>query len=68
MTDDLQIYDPVYGRSVKNGATDTCSKCGGTIPENHVPLLLWDSENHNIMWAICEKCEGPILALAVPRR
>jgi len=57
---DVQVFDPVLGRSVKNGATDTCSKCGGTIDEDHVPLMLWDKSGA-LMWVYCEQCEKPIL-------
>jgi hypothetical protein len=58
---DVSILHPVLGRSVKNGATDTCSTCGGTIPEDHVPLMLW-SDDGNLMWVYCEKCDEPMFA------
>jgi hypothetical protein len=57
---DRQILHPNLGRSVKNGATDTCSKCGHTIPEDHVPLILWD-QSGEFMWVFCEGCEVSIL-------
>lgn len=56
-----QILHPMLGRSVKHGATDTCSKCGGTIPEEHVPLMTWSADGE-LMWVFCEKCEAPMLA------
>ena len=58
---DRSIYHPLFGRSVKNGATDSCSKCGHTIPEDHVPLLLWDKSG-KFMWAYCESCDAKIIA------
>jgi RNA polymerase-binding transcription factor DksA len=58
--EDKQVFDPFLGRSVKNAATDTCSKCGGSIPEEHVPLMLWN-ESGELMWVYCEQCEKPIL-------
>jgi ribosomal protein L24E len=58
---DRQLYDPTLGRSVKNATTDTCSKCGGTIPEEHVPLIL-SSNDGDVMWVYCEKCDGPMFA------
>lgn len=61
---DRQVLDPVLGRSVLKGATDTCSKCGHTIPEEHVPLMLWDNSG-NVMWVYCEACEGSILKQTV---
>jgi hypothetical protein len=54
------ILHPTLGRAVVG--TDTCSKCGHTIPEEHVPLLLWADEGR-IMWAYCGACEGPVFAL-----
>ena len=62
-----QVFHPAYGRSVKNGATDTCSKCGHTIPWKHVPLMMWDSADDNIMWVFCEGCEKPILETMMSR-
>lgn len=61
-----QICDPSLGRSAKNGATDTCSKCGHSIPEEHVPLIAWN-EGGDLMWVYCEKCEGSLLARAIVR-
>ncbi len=58
---DVQVLDPLLGRSVKNGATDTCSKCAHTIPDEHVPLILWDNSG-DLMWVICTDCEPAILA------
>lgn len=60
---DKQVLHPTFGRSVKRGATDTCSKCGGTIPEEHVPVLLWDETDHNIMWALCGACDHVVLSM-----
>lgn len=57
---DATVYDSVLGRSVKNGATDTCSKCAHTIPDEHVPLMLW-SKSGEVMWVICQACERAIL-------
>lgn len=59
---DPQILHPVFGRSVKNGCTDTCSICGGSIAEDDVPLMMWDKVNQNIMYVFCEGCGGPIFA------
>jgi hypothetical protein len=59
---DLSIYHEVLGRSVKNGATDTCSKCGHSIPEEHVPLILWNGSG-KLMWVYCERCDGPMFSL-----
>lgn len=61
---DPQVFHPVLGRSVKNGTTNTCSKCGHSIPEDRVPLIMWD-DTGNIMWVFCEGCEGPIFNLTV---
>jgi hypothetical protein len=36
---DRQEFHPIFGISRRNGSTDTRSKCGHTIPEEHVPLL-----------------------------
>lgn len=57
MSADRQVVHPTLGISVKNGATDTCSKCGHTIPEEHVPLIMWN-EAGDLMWVYCDKCEG----------
>lgn len=59
---DVSVYHPLMGRSVKNGATDTCSKCGHTIPEEHVPLMLWD-ESGELMWVYCEDCDAVMFKL-----
>lgn len=59
---DARVIHPVLGVSRINGDTSTCSKCGGTIPEEHVPLLLWDDSGH-VMWAYCGDCDTPIFAL-----
>lgn len=56
---DVAVSDPRLGRSVRNGATDTCSKCGHTIPEEHVPLILWN-ETGELMWVYCGTCDGPM--------
>ena len=64
--EDVQVFDPALGRSVKNGATDTCSKCGGSIPENHVPLMLWNDRG-NLMWVYCDKCDDLVLTCLSPR-
>jgi hypothetical protein len=55
-----QLLHPTLGRSVKNGATDTCSKCGHTIPEEHVPLILWN-DTGDLMWVYCADCDGGVL-------
>jgi hypothetical protein len=60
--EDISVFDGTLGRSVKNGATDTCSKCGHSIPEEHVPLILWNGSGE-LMWVYCEACEGPMFAL-----
>jgi hypothetical protein len=54
---DVRVYDAVLGTSVLGGVTDTCSKCGHTIPDEHVPLMLW-SDHGDMMWVYCEGCEG----------
>jgi hypothetical protein len=59
---DVSVYDPDFGRSVKNGATDTCSKCGHTIPEEHVPLMLWNGSG-NLMWVYCDSCDAVMFKL-----
>jgi ribosomal protein L24E len=64
--EDIQVFDPALGRSVKNGATDTCSMCGGPIPEDHVPLMLWNNQG-NLMWVYCAKCEDVALTGLSPR-
>lgn len=61
---DRQVYHHTLGRSVKNGATDTCSKCGGTIPEQHMPLILSDRTG-DLMWVFCEACDGPLMSHVV---
>lgn len=63
---DRQVYHARLGRSVKNGATDTCSKCARSIPDDHVPLMLWNNSG-NLMWVYCEACEGPIAACWWPK-
>lgn len=63
MTNEPQVFHSTFGRSVKNGATDTCSKCAHTIPEDHVPLILWDEIDKNIMWVLCGNCEGAVLGI-----
>ena len=62
MTKEVQVLHPTLGRSVKNGRTDTCSVCGHTIPEEHVPLIVWNRSGE-LMWVYCEKCERQILGL-----
>lgn len=57
---DVSILHPVLGRSVKNAASDTCSMCGHTIPDEHVPLMLWN-DTGELMWVYCERCEGPMV-------
>ena len=59
---DVSILHPVLGRSVKNGATDTCSKCGHTIPEEHVPLILWN-DGGELMWVYCAACDAPMFTM-----
>ena len=65
--EDASVFDPALGRSVKNGATDTCSKCGHSIPEEHVPLILWN-ESGELMWVYCKTCDKPILERLYPTR
>ena len=48
----------VLGAPVKD--TETCSKCGGKIADEHVPLIMW-ADGRNLMWVFCERCEGAIL-------
>lgn len=64
---DQHVLHPVFGRSVKNGATDTCSKCGHSIPEDAVPIMLWDENDKNIMWVLCGNCEHIALSAVVKR-
>jgi hypothetical protein len=47
---------------VKNGATDTCSICCRSIPDDYIPLMLWDNSG-DVMWVYCEACEGPIFGV-----
>lgn len=44
----------ILGKPVRN--TETCSKCGAAIPDEHVPLILW-ADGRNLMWVFCENCE-----------
>lgn len=62
---DKQVLHPEYGRSVLLGATDTCSKCGHTIPEERVPLMMWD-DTGDVMWVFCATCEKPLLSKLAP--
>jgi hypothetical protein len=64
MMADRQVYHATLGRSVKNAATDVCSKCARSIPDDHVPLMLWD-DSDDLMWVYCEACEGPIMETAL---
>ena len=64
--EDVQVWDAALGRSAKNGATDTCSICGGSIPEYHVPLMLWNNQG-NLMWVYCARCEDGVLTCLSPR-
>ena len=57
---DRQVVHPTLGISVKNGATDTCSKCGHTIADEHVPLILWNNAG-DLMWVYCKTCEDRML-------
>lgn len=41
----------------------TCSKCGHSIPEEHVPLILWNETGH-IMWVFCGNCDAAILGIS----
>jgi hypothetical protein len=64
--DDVQVFDPTLGRSVKNGATDTCSICRGSISEDAVPLMLWN-DSGDVMWVYCRLCEDVVLDRVLPR-
>jgi hypothetical protein len=67
---DVQVLHPVLGRSVKNGATDTCSICGGSIPKDHVPVMLFNhsaERGSELMWVYCKRCEPPLLQMLMPR-
>jgi hypothetical protein len=37
-----------------------CSKCSTVIPDDHVPLILWENGGEERMWVYCEECEMPI--------
>src|ERR1043166_5326408 len=54
------MLHPVLGRSFNAKPFDTCSKCGGVIPEERVPLILFGSRS--LAWVYCERCEEPMLA------
>ena len=41
---------------------DACSKCGGGISDEHVPLMLF-ADGRNLMWIYCQLCEPGILRL-----
>lgn len=57
-------YDRVLGREVND--KETCSKCGATIPDDHVPLMLFGDKR---MWVYCAKHEGEVLdKLAIVNR
>jgi hypothetical protein len=52
------------GTPRKFGNIEACSMCGAEIPDDHVPLILWETDNakrSNRMWVYCEQCEGPII-------
>jgi len=34
----------------------TCSRCRASIPQDQVPLLLWDGDDTNRMLAFCRRC------------
>lgn len=67
MTRDIAVHHPLLGRSVKRGATDTCSKCGDPIAEDAVPLMLWN-DSGDLMWVLCEACEGPVFKALNPTK
>jgi hypothetical protein len=67
---DVQVFHPVLGSSVKNGATDTCSRCGRAIPEEYVPTMLWNhsaERGSDLMWVFCGQCEPSLLQMLMPR-
>lgn len=61
---DQQVFHPTLGISRQNGDTSTCSKCGHSIPEDHVPLMMW-SRDGNYLWVFCEACDDKIIPLIV---
>lgn len=63
---DIREVDAQLGISVMRGRTDTCSKCGHSIAEDHVPLILWSNDG-NTMWVYCEACDAGIFALLTLR-
>jgi hypothetical protein len=54
----------ILGKPVRD--TETCSKCGGAIPDEHVPLMLF-ADGRNLMWVFCERCEIEIFRFIKPQ-
>jgi hypothetical protein len=53
---------PTWGWGRRAGAEEhVCSKCCKQIPEDHVPLMLFDGREG--FWVYCETCEGPVIAM-----
>jgi RNase P subunit RPR2 len=44
-----------------------CSRCTVLIPEESVPLMLWD-QSGKLMWVYCRRCEGRIMRLALQQK
>lgn len=57
-----RVYHPTMGFVCLDGDTGTCSRCCHTIPEEHVPLIMWDETGH-LMWVYCETCEKPMFKI-----
>jgi NAD-dependent SIR2 family protein deacetylase len=59
------VNHPTLGQSRPDGEDPHhCSRCEAEIPDDHVPVMLWQDEGR-IMYVYCEACEGPILAQTV---
>lgn len=63
---ELRVKHPTMGFVCINGDTHVCSGCGCAIPEEYVPLIMWDETGH-LMWVYCETCEKPMFKLMVRR-
>ena len=53
MIDDGRLGTP---RKDSDATLLACSKCNTTIPDEHVPLMLF-ADGRNLMWVYCENCE-----------
>lgn len=45
------------GDFVHVGTNDrTCSRCRADVPDDDVPLMVWDDSDAGRMWIYCEAC------------